>query len=145
MLEPGSIPTKGQRLVPNMAVSTKHWRGRRAELQGERAGLAPELAAECVSTFWMAAGFAVGAGCVWHRCGAVLTGSLCLEFSGLRIENELERLEAKPPRGGAESNLSVLSSVCTHDKQRQRPDLTEGVLQLSHSDRVTQTPLFWGS
>lgn len=32
-------------------------------------------------------------------------------------------------------------SVCTCDKQRQRPDLTEGVLQLSHSDRVTQTPL----
>lgn len=26
VLEPGSIPTKGQRLVPNLAISTKHGR-----------------------------------------------------------------------------------------------------------------------
>lgn len=55
MLEPGSIPAKGQRLVPNLAVSTMHGRAQRADLQGERAGLAPELAAECVSTSSMAA------------------------------------------------------------------------------------------
>lgn len=66
MLEPGSIPAKGQRLVPNLAVSTTHGRAQRADLQGERARLAPELAAECVSTSSMAAGFAVGAQCM---CG----------------------------------------------------------------------------
>lgn len=132
MLEPGSIPAKGQRLVPNLAVSTMHGRAQRADLQGERAGLAPDLAAECVSTSSMAAALLlVLSVCVWHHCGPVLIGSLCLEFSGPQRENEFAGLEAKPPGGGAEATCQCSRSVCTRDKQRQRPDLTEAVLQLS--------------
>lgn len=73
----------------------------------------PELAAELFSTSLLAAGFALGAQGVWHYCGPVscapaIIGSLCLEISGPRMENELAGLQAKLPGGVAESNLSVL-------------------------------------
>lgn len=109
MLEPGSIPTKGQRLVPNLVISTKHGRRLRADPRDERAGSTGTSSRMChyfLDSSRLSCWCSV---CVWHLCGPVLIGSLCLEISGPQRENEFAGLEAKPPRRGGESNLSVLT------------------------------------
>lgn len=67
VLEAGSILTKGQRLVPNVALPIKH---REQTVLVCRAR--PELAVECPLPA------VIGAQWVWHHCGPVLLGSLCL-------------------------------------------------------------------